>query len=139
MTMATIQYRYDKVLPEDQVISLYASLRWSSAEKPDQLLPALANSHTVVTAWDDERLVALGNAISDGHLVVYFPHLAVLPEYQRQGIGTEIVRRLRDKYDGFHQQVVLADFDALEFYEKCGFEMPGKCEALWFYNGHDHD
>jgi GNAT superfamily N-acetyltransferase len=137
--MAAIEYRFDKDLPPDQVIALYSALAWSSAEKPDKLLPALANSHTLVSAWDGERLIALGNAISDGHLVVYFPHLAVLPDYQRQGIGAEIVRRLRARYEGFHQQVVLADFEAVEFYEKCGFSMPGRCEALWFYDGHDHD
>jgi GNAT superfamily N-acetyltransferase len=31
--------------------------------------------------------VGLGNAISDGALVVYYPHMLVLPEYQGRGIG----------------------------------------------------
>ena len=105
MNMNKIKYEFQKDIPRDQVIALYKSVEWSSAEKPDLLLKALRNSHTVVTAWDGERLVGLGNAISDGHLVVYYPHLSVHPEYQGKGIGTEIVKLMQKKYHGFHQQI----------------------------------
>jgi hypothetical protein len=44
-------------------------------------------SHSLVTAWDDDRLVGLGNAISDGHLVVYYPHLLVHPDYQAEALA----------------------------------------------------
>ncbi len=93
--MEEIYYSYEKVLPEEQVIALYSALEWSSAEKPKELLSALANSHTVISAWAGKRLIGLGNAISDGHLVVFYPHLLVLPEYQGKGIGKEIVRRMK--------------------------------------------
>ena len=137
--MTTLEYRNDTELPADQVLALYQSLDWSSAKKPDLLLKALNNSHSVVTAWDGDKLVGLGNAISDGYLVVYFPHLAVLPAYQGQGIGTEFVRRMQRQYAGFHQQTLVADGQAIEFYENLGFCKAGKCQALWIYDGHDHD
>ena len=137
--MSAIVYRDDKILPRDPVVALYRALSWSSAKKPDLLLKAMENSHTVVTAWDGDRLVGLGNAISDGFLVVYYPHLAVHPEYQGRGIGTEIVRRMQTKYAGFHQQAVLADGRAAEFYRKVGFTQAGSCQAMWIYQGHDHD
>jgi GNAT superfamily N-acetyltransferase len=135
----SIEYKNDKDLPADQVLGLYQSLDWSSAEKPDHLLKALRNSHAVVTAWDGDMLVGLGNAISDGYLVVYYSHLAVLPKYQGHGIGKEIVRRMQSLYAGFHQQTVVADGKAIAFYEKLGFYKAGSCQALWIYDGHDHD
>jgi len=119
--MNKIKYEYEKNIPKDQVIALYKSVEWSSAEKPDLLLKALRNSHAVVTAWDGERLVGLGNAISDGFLVVYYPYLVVHPEYQGNGIGTKIVKSMQRKYHGFHQQSLIADGKAVEFYKKCGF------------------
>jgi GNAT superfamily N-acetyltransferase len=137
--MKEIVFSFEKNLPEEQVIALYSALKWSSAEKPKQLLGALANSHSVISAWHGNKLIALGNAISDGHLVVYYPHLAVLPEYQGQGIGSEIVRRMQEIYVGFHQQSLIADGRAIEFYKKCGFTRAGSCEPLWIYSGHDHD
>ena len=65
-----------------QILPLYESHNWSSAKKPQILYQALVNSHTLISAWDSERLVGIGNAISDGFLVVYYPHLLVHPEYQ---------------------------------------------------------
>ena len=92
----------------------------------------------MVTAWDEARLVGLGNAISDGALVVYYPHLLVLPEYQGRGIGRELMRRLMARYRGFHQQMVVADGRAIAFYQKCGFTRAGKSEPMWIYEGQDH-
>jgi GNAT superfamily N-acetyltransferase len=137
--MKKIKYEYKKDIPKDLVIALYKSVEWSSAEKPDLLVKALKNSHTVVTAWDGERLVGLGNAISDGYLVVYYPHLVVHPEYQGNGIGSEIVKLMQRTYHGFHQQSIIADGKAVEFYKKCGFVGAGSCQSLWIYKGHDHD
>lgn len=123
----------------DQVLQLYQALAWSSAEKPERLFKALEHSHSVVTAWDGDRLVGLGNAISDGYLVVYYPHLCVHPEYQGCGIGKGIVERLQKRYRGFHQHTVLADGDAVGFYKKMGFAQPSRCVGLWIYDGKEHD
>jgi ribosomal protein S18 acetylase RimI-like enzyme len=125
-------------LNEDEVIALYKANAWSSAEKPKQLLAALRHSHALVTARLAGRLIGLGNAISDGHLVVYFPHLLVHPEFQRQGVGRELMRVLMEKYAGFHQMMLTADGDAVEFYRSMGFERAGRTEPMWVYAGKDH-
>jgi len=133
-----IQYRETRDIDLADVLALYRANGWSSADKPQELHRALVNSHTLVTAWDDEQLVGLGNAISDGSLVVYYPHLLVLPDHRGFGIGREIVQRLGKKYAGFHQQILVADFDAVEFYKKCGFVPAGQTEAMWIYDGTEH-
>jgi GNAT superfamily N-acetyltransferase len=138
MTSDAIRFSESRDLPIENVLALYRANEWSSAQKPDLLLPALLASHSLVTAWDGDRLVGLGNAISDGHLVVYYPHLLVLPEYQGRGIGTELMRRLMARYQGFHQHMLVADGRALDFYRKCGFERAGQTEPMWIYAGDDH-
>jgi GNAT superfamily N-acetyltransferase len=125
-------------LNPESVIALYRANGWSSAAKPELLLKALLASHSLVTAWHGQALVGLGNAISDGYLVVYYPHLLVLPEYQGRGIGSELMRRLLARYEGFHQHMLVADGRALDFYRKCGFERAGRTEPMWIYAGDDH-
>ena len=98
----------------------------------------MANSHSVITAWDGNCLVGLANAISDNHLVVYYPHLLVHPDFQRVGIGAEIMRRLIQKYRNFHQHMLVADGRAIEFYKKCGFTCAGETQSMWIYSGGDH-
>jgi ribosomal protein S18 acetylase RimI-like enzyme len=138
MTSDTIRFSETRDLPFECVLALYRANAWSAVQKPDLLHQALLASHSLVTAWDGGKLVGLGNAISDGHLVVYYPHLLVLPEYQGRGIGTELMRRLMARYQGFHQHMLVADGRALDFYRKCGFERAGKTESMWIYAGHDH-
>ncbi len=138
MTSEAIQYSERRDLPLESVLALYRANEWSSAEKPELLCKALQASHSLATAWDGNKLVGLGNAISDGHLVVYYPHLVVLPEYQRRGIGRRLMQMLMARYEGFHQHALLADGRASEFYRKCGFERAGKTEPMWIYAGHDH-
>ncbi|MCI0533878.1 MAG: GNAT family N-acetyltransferase [Verrucomicrobiales bacterium] len=138
MTSAEIHFSETRDIPLAAVLALYRAHRWSSAEKPELLLKALGASHSLITAWDGRTLVGLGNAISDGYLVVYYPHLLVLPDYQRRGIGTQLMARLMARYDGFHQHMLVADGRAVEFYRKCGFERAGKTEPMWIYSGKDH-
>ena len=70
-----------------EVVALYKANGWSSAEKPELLIAALKNSHSLVTARIDGKLVGIGNALSDGHLVVYYPHMLVHPDHKGKGIG----------------------------------------------------
>ncbi|WP_200883056.1 hypothetical protein [Massilia sp. BSC265] len=74
-------------IEEDEVIRLYRANGWSSAEKPVQLMAALRNLHALVTARIGGELAGLGNAISDGHLDVYFPHMLVHPRTRGRASG----------------------------------------------------
>lgn len=125
-------------LEQAEVVRLYRANGWSSADKPVQLLAALRGSHSLVTARMDGRLVGLGNAISDGHLVVYYPHMLVDPAVQGQGIGRQIMAALQTRYQGFHQQMLTADGDAIHFYERMGFSRAGQTEPMWIYAGDEH-
>jgi len=136
--MGCIDYRSTHDIPIDHVLTLYEANGWSAVQKPQLLHKALLNSDTLVSAWDGNRLVGLGNAISDGHLVVYYPHLLVLPDYQGCGIGREIMQRLKTRYEGFHQHMLIAESAAVRFYEKMGFARAGKTAPMWIYTGGDH-
>jgi GNAT superfamily N-acetyltransferase len=122
----------------DEVIDLYKANGWSSAEKPQQLLAALRNSHSLVTARMSARLVGIGNAISDGHLVVYYPHMLVHPDFQGQGIGRAMMTAMQERYAGFHQQMLTADGKAIAFYRSLGFVRAGQTEPMWVYAGNEH-
>ena len=112
----------------EEIIALYKANGWSSAEKPIELYNALLNSHSLITAWDGNRLVGLGNAISDGYLVVYYPHLLVHPKYQGKGIGKKIFDRMQGKYGEFHMQMLIADGKSIDFYQKEGFVRAAKTQ-----------
>lgn len=125
-------------IDEAEIVDLYRANEWSSAEKPEQLLLALRNSHTLVTARSNGKLVGVGNAISDGHLVVYYPHMLVHPSSHGFGVGRKMMEAMQSVYSSFHQQMLTADGDAIEFYKAMGFERAGKTEPMWVYAGKEH-
>lgn len=135
---ALAQISLNDSIEQSEVIDLYRANQWSSADKPEQLLAALRNSHSLVTARLNGKLVGIGNAISDGHLVVYYPHMLVHPECHGQGIGRLMMQALQTVYGDFHQQMLTADGEAVEFYKALGFERAGQTEPMWVYAGTEH-
>ncbi len=133
-----ITIKETKGIKKKDILSLYEANDWSSAQKPDALYNALMNSDTLISAWDGNILVGIGNAITDGYLVVYYPHLLVLPDYQGKGVGKKIMEVFRERYVNFHQQILVADGQAIDFYQQCGFQTAGETRAMWVYRGNEH-
>jgi|SRR5690606_15780044 len=134
----TITLSESRDITIDQILPLYVANEWSAADKPEKLLLALINSHSLITAWEDDKLVGLGNAISDGHLVVYYSHLLILPSHQGKGVGQMIMNKMQEKYQDFHMQTLTADGKSIDFYRKIGFERAGQTEPMWIYSGGEH-
>lgn len=128
----------DKSFNKEDVLELYKLNAWSSAKKPYLLTKALKHSHTLILAYYENKLVGLGNALSDGYLVVYYSHMLVHPDFQGMGIGSMIMDRFQEIYGDFHQQVLIADGKAVDFYKKCGFERAGTTEPMWIFQGDEH-
>ncbi len=111
-----IHYRDDHEVDLDQLTVLFNSVGWErrTADR-DRLAQLVHGSLYVVSAWEGDRLVGFARAISDGAFNAYISTVAVLPEYQKRGIGRELIRRLLDGRD--HLQFVLhANDNAYPFY-----------------------
>ena len=133
-----IEISFEDTVEMPEVVELYTANNWSSANKPTELIKALRNSHSLVTARKSGKLVGLANAISDGCLVVYYPHLLVHPDNQGHGIGRRLIESMFKRYGSFHQQMLTADADSVSFYERIGFERAGQTVPMWIYEGNDH-
>jgi GNAT superfamily N-acetyltransferase len=95
---------------------------WPSAPSPERHLELLRGSYAVELAVDEGRVVGFVSAISDGVLSAYVPLPEVLPGYQHQGIGTELVRRLLAQLDGFYMVDLSCDASLEPFYERLGLQ-----------------
>jgi hypothetical protein len=45
---------------------------------------------------------------------------------------------MQSKYSNFHQQMLTADGDAIEFYEAVGFVKASRTQSMWIYSGNEH-
>jgi ribosomal protein S18 acetylase RimI-like enzyme len=88
---------------------------------PKKLQLAAENSHTVVSAFADEKLVGFGRAISDGQYQSAIYDVVVLPEFQRQGIGSEILKALLERLPKKTTVLIFVAPGKHAFYRKFGF------------------
>lgn len=93
---------------------------WPAPPSPERHLELLRGSDHVVLARDGRRVVGFVTAISDGVLSAYVPLLEVLPEYQGQGIGSELMRRLLRRLEGLYMVDLSCDADLEPFYARLG-------------------
>ena len=131
-----VVYKDTQTLSARDLQDLFLSVGWSSGHYPDRLAVAMRNSGTVLTAWEDDKLVGLINALDDGVMTAYVHYLLVNPTHQGMGIGRELVRRLREKYQSYLRIVLIAYDGELEFYKRCGFTVgeektPMFITSLW--------
>jgi ribosomal protein S18 acetylase RimI-like enzyme len=112
----TVLYRDDHKIDLDQLTVLFNAVGWErrTADR-DRLAQLVHGSLYVVSAWDGDRLVGFARAISDGATNAYISTVAVLPEYQKRGIGRELIRRLTADRDGI-QFILHANERAYPFY-----------------------
>lgn len=87
----------------------------------DRLRAAVEGSRWIVNAWDGPKLVGSCRAFTDGAFSAYVNNVAVLPEYQRRGIGRELMRRLMAGHDRI-AFVLHARAAVHPFYRALGFE-----------------
>jgi ribosomal protein S18 acetylase RimI-like enzyme len=105
--------------------TLFESTGWNGDYKatPEELISTIKESWFSVSAYHKEKLVGFGRMVSDGLLHAVLFDVIVLPDYQRNGIGTEIMNRLLDKCNKHHIrdiQLFCAE-NKQSFYEKLGF------------------
>jgi ribosomal protein S18 acetylase RimI-like enzyme len=112
----TIVYRDTHEIDLDKLTILFNSVGWERRTADRERLAQLVHgSLYVISAWAGDRLVGFARAISDGAANAYISTVAVLPEYQKRGIGRKLIQRLLEGRD--HLQFVLhANDSAYPFY-----------------------
>jgi len=127
-----------KVLNHESIKTLYQACAWSVVDRePQKLEHSLEHSDTVLSAWKGKQLVGIANALSDGQLCVFFPHLIVHPDYQKMGIGKSMMEIMLKKYAHCDQKVLISEKNATKFYKKIGFTDTDPHVGMWIHNSPD--
>lgn len=89
---------------------------------------ALDNTLYSITVYDDEKVIGYGRIIGDKTIFLYIQDIIVIPEYQGNKIGTEIVNRLLKKIDEYKKinpairTYIGPSLGRESFYKKFGFK-----------------
>ncbi len=80
------------------------------------------NSNLMVTAWSDGALVGIARSMTDFHYACYISDLAVHREYQKTGIGKNLLAVTQGELGPKCKLILVAAPAANSYYEHLGFE-----------------
>jgi ribosomal protein S18 acetylase RimI-like enzyme len=133
--MKVIQYTEEKKFTKEQVERLFLSVHWVSGKYPERLYKALMNSSTVLTAWDDDRLVGLIRVLDDTEMLAQIHYVLVHPDYQGNGIAGKMIELIKEKYKNFfYIEAMPEDKNNVAFYQKHGFSVMENGAAIQICN-----
>ena len=120
-----IKFTKESSVSIDDVLHLYQAVGWTNyTNQPQMLEQSLAHSLAIYLAQDGEEIVGLVRLVGDGFSSVFVQDLIVLPRYQRQGIGSNLMKEaLADYKDAYQIQLATELTEKnLGFYRSLGFE-----------------
>jgi len=120
-----ITYSSSAKISADQAIDLY--IRSTLGERrPIHNRQAFENmyrhANLIISAWDGDRLVGISRSLTDFSYVAYLSDLAVDVQYQKQGIGKQLIEKTKSDLEPECMLVLLAAPKAREYYGPLGFE-----------------
>lgn len=122
-----MEIKLDYSLTVDEFLEVVESVGWKTYSK-QQVKKALENTMYAVSVKVDGDIAGIGRVVGDSSIVCILTDICVKPEFQRMGIGSMIVRKLKQLIEnnvkpGEKMQVELTPTAGNEeFYKKAGFK-----------------
>ena len=120
-----ITIKKQEIVKLEDVLHLYQAVGWTNyTNQPQMLEQALSHSLVIYLALDGEAVVGLIRLVGDGFSSVFVQDLIVLPSYQRQGIGSSLMKEaLEDFKEAYQVQLATEQTEKnVGFYRSMGFE-----------------
>ena len=131
-----INYKENVQIDKKDLDYLYSSVGWIAYTNDlDNLKNAIDKSLSVITAWDNDKLIGLIRVIGDGYTILYIQDILVHSDFQNKSIGTQLMTKILSKYKDVRQKALLTEdaSDVRHFYEKFGFTSCDKGSSVAFY------
>jgi ribosomal protein S18 acetylase RimI-like enzyme len=97
-------------------------------DDPERLAKMLGNANLIFTARDNGVLIGVARNLTDFAFCTYMSDLAVDVNYQKSGIGKELIRQTKMATQG--KLILLAAPAAREYYPKIGMTKFEHCFVL---------
>jgi GNAT superfamily N-acetyltransferase len=91
-------------------------------DDPKCIRAMLEHANLLCTAWHGSTLVGVARSVTDFEYCCYLSDLAVDQQYQKKGIGRELIRLTQSQLGSKAKLILLAAPKAETFYPKVGFD-----------------
>lgn len=124
-----ISYQKEDRLPVSEFIEVLKNSTLGErrpVDDPGRIQGMVENANLVITARDNGRLVGVARSVSDLVYCTYLSDLAVDAEYQKQGIGKELIR-ITKEHAPQAKLILLSAPAAVKYYPRIGMKRHAYC------------
>lgn len=121
-----ITIKKQEIVKLEDVLHLYQDVGWTNyTHQTEMLEQALSHSLVIYLALDGDAVVGLIRLVGDGFSSVFVQDLIVLPSYQRQGIGSSLMKEALGNFkEAYQVQLATEETEKnVGFYRSMGFEI----------------
>tara|TARA_B100001250_G_C19813106_1_gene796778 strand:- start:143 stop:625 length:483 start_codon:yes stop_codon:yes gene_type:complete len=95
---------------------------WARNRSLKHLKKMIAKSSSIVTLWEEKKLIGFGRATSDNIYRAVLWDIVIAEDYQKHGFGKILVDSLQESKSVKNvEKVYLMTTNCQDFYESCGF------------------
>jgi aralkylamine N-acetyltransferase len=102
------------------VAAIFSRVGWGD-RLPEEIAQAFMRSSYVRFAFCEDELVGVGRTLDDERYYALIVDLAIVPEFQGNGIGSRILAELKDELSDYLFVTLTAAVGKEDFYRKQGW------------------
>ncbi len=109
----------------EEIVDLYDAVGWEAyTQNTESLKRAFEKSTYVLVALIDEQVVGVARSISDEVSIHYLQDILIHPDFQKKGIGRELLNLILERFKDVRTHMILTDDEEkqLKFYESLGYK-----------------
>lgn len=95
----------------------------------EKITKMIANANLIITARESNKLIGVARSLTDFTYCTYLSDLAVALDFQKRGIGKELINRTYEASKPA-KLILLSAPAAVDFYPKIGMEKHNNCYIL---------
>ncbi|GAF64469.1 putative acetyltransferase [Bacillus sp. TS-2] len=118
-----ITYSKDSKISANQLSDIFKS---SGIKRPyndlARLQKMLDQADLLITAWDQDKPIGVARALTDFSYCCYLSDLAVNDQYQKHGIGKQLISLVQEEIGQEVALLLLSAPKAMDYYPKIGFQ-----------------
>lgn len=120
--MKNIRYEVGQIPEVSEIIELYnkSGIR-RPTEDTARIAKMYAHSNLVITARSKSELIGIARSLTDFCFACYLSDLAVVKEYQKQGVGRALIELTQSEIGSETALILLSAPEAMNYYPKIGF------------------
>ncbi len=130
--MQTISYQVEEHLSVEEFFQVLQSSTLADRRpvgEPDRLGKMLEHANLIITARHGDKLVGIARSMTDFVYCTYLSDLAVDIDYQKKGIGKELIRITKERTPKA-KLILLAAPNAVNYYPRIGMKHWNQCYVL---------